>query len=194
MGQRALVCYQDETGRWSAHYSHWGGLRLELARHLEGGLEAGGTVEQELPTVPVAGARLEVRADPDVEGVDRETIVEEILSWGSHDALYFVPAVGEVEAYLVLSVGRLHSEHEAAQTGALVTPGGWATATSRRTSAPAGAAGATSSGASTAAASSTRPTSSTSSTRWRSPAGARRRSWRPCPSSSRSAAGRRRTR
>lgn len=121
MGARAIVCYQDETGTWSTHYSHWGALNLALSENLANGLDPGESVDAPLPSVPVSGARLAIDEEPDAVGLTREEVVEN-LNWTISEALYFVPAVGKIEAYLVLDVGSLPSGHEPLDTGVLVTP------------------------------------------------------------------------
>lgn len=86
MGHRALVAYQVDPGRYDVYYSHWGAARLKL-KHLITADEPYGD-----------GA---VREDPidGGTGVTLETIKDDLLQYGSHEALFIVSESFEVTAW-----------------------------------------------------------------------------------------------
>lgn len=119
MGHRALVAYQQDGDSYDVYYSHWGAMKLCLRFPLAEGMEPGDTtaIDQRLPT---DGSR-QVGIDPEAqaEGVPIEAIVEDVLDYMSHEALYVVPQIGEVEAFLTLDF-RFHADEP--NGGALVSP------------------------------------------------------------------------
>lgn len=119
MGHRALVAYQKEGDVWTAYYSHWGALDLCLKGPLADGLEPGETTEIDR-RLPTDGSR-RVGIDPDAraERVRIDHLVTEVLDYQQHEALYTVPSIGEVGAYVTLDF-RFHPDEP--NEGALVGP------------------------------------------------------------------------
>lgn len=113
MGARALVAYERADGRYSLHYSHWGGADLRLrdeltpaepfggrggapARKALASLQAGGDAG-DLP--PIDPADTLVNPAPLVTGLDRDGVAARV-DFHAHEALYVVALPFDVRAYL----------------------------------------------------------------------------------------------
>lgn len=120
MGSRALVAYQRENGQWDCHYSHWGAADLRLEQPLADGLQPGESAG-ELESAPVRHNGLTVESDVWGTADSPADIVADQLERSNFEALYLVPAIGEVEAYLYLTPKRPR-DAEPIRSGCLVQP------------------------------------------------------------------------
>lgn len=124
MGHRALVAYQQGDDTWTAHYSHWGGNRLCLRAPLANGAEPGDVIDIDW-RLPTNGATsIGIDPDPDVEDVALTELVESHLDYQTHEALYTVPSIGSVGAFLTLDfhLGYEVEDDRDRTDGALVAP------------------------------------------------------------------------
>lgn len=121
MGHRALVAYQDSSGKYDVHYSHWGAADLALHKPLENGLEPGEKAG-ELENVPVGHNQLSVESDPYGSNVTLQELGHEVVQYWDHEAVYVVPSIGEVKSYVTLNFRFPSDESESYHDGALVSP------------------------------------------------------------------------
>ena len=86
MGHRALVAYERGPDTYDVHYSHWGAARLKLKHKIS-------------EETPFADGEIDRDVWDGGEGVSLETIKDEILQYGSHEAFYIVSQDFEVTAW-----------------------------------------------------------------------------------------------
>lgn len=101
MGHRALVAYEQAPGEYDVHYSHNGAIKLRL-------------VHQISEETPYADGGVDAEPhDDDRRGVSLETIKDELLDYGRHEALFIVDADFEVTAWGVeeYSFGRYYGNN-----------------------------------------------------------------------------------
>jgi len=125
MGHRALVAYERPDELHNLHYSHWGGLNLQLKYDINDQTPFGGDVahaewateifeqsgEQEVlngllqrETRP----RTTVDPDPEATGLTNEEIITHHLDFEYHEAFYVVTPEFDITAYRTLWFGLQH--------------------------------------------------------------------------------------
>lgn len=124
MGHRAIVAYQRESGTYDCYYSHWGAVDLCLKDPLGDGLAPGETYKRD-PSLPVQHNDISINPDPipDAEEKTPPEIALEVVEYWQHKAVYVVPAIGDVEAYVTLDFDLDADGARSTHDGALVAPG-----------------------------------------------------------------------
>lgn len=122
MGSRALIAYQRDRQSYDVHYTHWGAHKLSLRDPLADGLEPGDETRVDWRQ-PTDGSRtLHVEGDPHAERVTIEEFATEWVDYGTHDAAYVVPLIGEVGAYVLLDFALNAEGFDRSDHGAAVAP------------------------------------------------------------------------
>lgn len=121
MGHRALVAFQRENGKYDTYYSHWGALNLCLKAPLEDGLKPGESAGR-LPTVPVEHNEARINEDPSDVEVTLSELGSEIIEYWQIEAVYVVPSIGEVTAYVTLDFDLDADGARSTHDGAVVAP------------------------------------------------------------------------
>jgi hypothetical protein len=150
MGHRALVAYERPDGRYSVHYSHWGGYRAELAAQITPETPFGSenmepdyltallqALDAATDDAEITGVVTEAQPDtpvrPRPSGVANSLadFAEKYVDYLMHECVYVVDADFTVTAY---DTPQLHTAGpETIGMGALVecTPETWGDATGR---------------------------------------------------------------
>jgi len=125
MGHRALVAYERSDRSYNHHYSHWGGLNLQLKHDVDDATPFGGdefhaewaaeifeqSCEQEHLNATLKSderPRTTVDPDPEAVGLTTEEIITQHLDFEYHEAFYVVTTEFDVTAYRTLWFGLQH--------------------------------------------------------------------------------------
>ncbi len=125
MGHRALVAYERPDALYNLHYSHWGGLNLQLNYDVTHETPFGGNqvhaewaaeiFKQSCEQVALdvllqkeERPRTTVDPDPETTGLTKEEIITQHLDLEYHEAFYVVTHEFDVTAYRTLWFGLQH--------------------------------------------------------------------------------------